>query len=385
MSNSQIGFIYNQIKTIIQCNQNDLMRDIFNSYGNKSGLSIEELYFLYGGNKINPDETLSQLAGEATDIQILVRSNVEVSNKNKTKRSAYIKCPQCEKPATIKFSNDYNITLFEKNHGAKKINLADYNNTQIVDEEEIKCSKCSKSKSKQYEGKFYYCFECEQNLCILCQSMHKEHQNIVDYSLKYFKCPQHHDQSFISYCLDCKKNICLICGNQHEGHNINVFKSPFIEPNEENIENIKKVNESVDNIIDLLSKFKEKLVAYIQINEILNNNMSNMIFNYENVESMKNLINISFLKEDINQILSSNDFNKKFRKIMSMYDVMIGKSNKVINIDEVRNEINQETFKSTKDIKIFEDQDGINNGKSKTDSFILAKIKLKKILNKAVK
>ena len=228
MSNSQIGFIYNQIKTIIQCNQNDLMRDIFNSYGNKSGLSIEELYFLYGGNKINPDETLSQLAGEATDIQILVRSNVEVSNKNKTKRSAYIKCPQCEKPATVEFSNDYNITLFEKNHGAKKINLADYNNTQIVDEEEIKCSKCSKSKAKQYEGKFYYCFECEQNLCILCQSMHKEHQNIVDYSLKYFKCPQHHDQSFISYCLDCKKNICLICGNQHEGHNIDVFKSPFI-------------------------------------------------------------------------------------------------------------------------------------------------------------
>ena len=99
-----------------------------------------------------------------------------------------------------------------------------------------------------------------------------------------------------------------------------------------------------------------------------------MIFNYENVESMKNLINISFLKEDINQILSSNDLNKKFRKIMSMYDVMIGKSNKVINIDEV----NQETFKPTNDIKIFEDQDGINNGKSKTDSFILAKDKIKK-------
>ena len=120
MTNYEIEFNYNQFKTIIQCNQNDLMRDIFRNFGNKSELSIDEFYFLYGGKQINPDETLYQLAGDKTRIKILVFSNTEEGNQDQIKNSTYIKCPQCQKPATIEFSNDYNITLIENNHEEKK-------------------------------------------------------------------------------------------------------------------------------------------------------------------------------------------------------------------------------------------------------------------------
>ena len=238
----------------------------------------------------------------------------------------------------------------------KKMKLSDYNNTQIIDEKEIKCSKCSMTKAEASNGQFYYCFECEQNFCPLCRDSHKEHENIVDFTLKYFKCPQHYNRNFFSYCFDCKKNICLVCGNHHKEHKTISFSEYFLGTSKENIEKIKKVNESVDNIINSLKKFKENLDVYVQINKKLNDNLSNNNLNYENVTSMKNLMEISFLEEDLNQILNSNDVNKKFRKIMSMYDVMIGKNNKVINIDEAQNEKKQEEFKVINVINIFEEQ-----------------------------
>ena len=57
MSNCQIRFKYNQKDIIIQCQRNELMSDIISHYGTKSGLSVNGFYFLYKGDKINPDVT----------------------------------------------------------------------------------------------------------------------------------------------------------------------------------------------------------------------------------------------------------------------------------------------------------------------------------------
>ena len=78
----------------------------------------------------------------------------------------------------------------------------------MIDQSKIKCSK---TKTESYQNKFYYCFECNKNFCPICQSLHNEHKNIVDYSFKYFRYPQHQNQNFISYCFDCKKNLCFFC------------------------------------------------------------------------------------------------------------------------------------------------------------------------------
>ena len=349
MSNCQIRFQYNQEDVIIQCQKNELMRDIIGRYCIKAGLTINEFYFLYDGTNINLDMTLSQINDKDTEIKILVYSNENEENLNKKEESNYIKSALCQTPAILEFSNDYTIDFLDGKNEKKKIKLQDYNNTQIVDICEIKCSKCAENKANTYQGKFYYCFECEKNFCPMCQSLHQEHKNIIDYSLKYFKCLHHKDQNFISYCFNCKKNLCVFCKNQHKEHNIINFDNMIQEQkqNKQQIEKIQKVTELVDNIIDSLQKFKENLGVYLQINKKLNENFSKMNLNYENLKTMKNLMEMSFLNKDIEEILNIKDISKTFQKIFSIYIMMNDNSSNVINI---YNKDNENDKKSTEEI-----------------------------------
>ena len=346
MSNCQIKFHYNQEDVIIQCKRNELMKDIIYHYGIKSGLSVGEFYFFYNEIKINLDLTLAQINDKDKEILIFVYSKENA--KNKMKEPNIIKCIQCYEPAIVDFSNDYGIVLSDEKHGTKKIKLQDYNTTQIFYQSDIKCSKCSNSKAEIYQDKFYYCFECNKNLCPSCKSLHKEHKNIVDYSFKYFRCPQHQNQNFISYCLDCKKNLCTLCTDQHRKHNTINFSYLYQkqEQNKEYIERIQKVNDLVDTIIDSLKQFKDNLIVYLQIIEKLNENLLNMNFNYENSKSMYNLMEMSFLKEDLDYILNNNDIIIKFQKIMSIYDIMKGKNNNevTIKVKIEENEINKTIY-----------------------------------------
>ena len=322
MSNCQIRFQYNQVNVIIQCQRNELMRDIIIRYGTKSMLPVEQFYFLYGGNKINPDLTLNQINDKDNEILVLVYLKENCKNKEKMKESDFIKCTKSTNPAIVEFSNDYCIILSDGKHARKKIKLQEYKSTQMIDQSKIKCSICSKSKLVSYQSKFYYCFECNKNLCPECQFLHKEHKNIVDYSLKYFRCPQHKNQNFICYCLNCKTNLCIICKEQHKEHDKIDFINMFKKQNKKYIEKIQKVKELVDSIIDSLKIFEENLDVYMQINEKIKKNLLNMNVNYEIYNSMKNFVEMSFLERDIDQIINSNDINERFKKIMKMYKMM---------------------------------------------------------------
>ena len=46
----EVGFYSNGKNIIIQCNLNDIMKDIFKRFGMKLEKDISSLYFLYGGN-----------------------------------------------------------------------------------------------------------------------------------------------------------------------------------------------------------------------------------------------------------------------------------------------------------------------------------------------
>ena len=350
MLNKQVRFKYCQEDVVIPCQKNEIMRDIIDRYKKQSKISTDKLNFLYGDNKINPDQTLDQVNDKNEEILVLVYLNKNEKNENKTKKSDYIKCDQCPIPAIVEFTNDYKINLLDGNHNTQKIKLQDYTNTQMVDQSEIKCSKCSNSKTEK--DKFYYCFECDKNFCDKCQSSHKEHKYIIDYLLKYYKCSQHQGENFISYCLNCKKNLCSFCINQHKEHNLINFTDLHQEQNKECIERIQKIKKIVDDIIDSLEKFKNNLNVYVQINEKLNENLLNMNVNYEILKSMKNLKEMSFLKKDIDHILNTENINEKFQKIMSIYDVMNGKIPKIIeNNNEItikikieQNEVNQTIY-----------------------------------------
>ena len=127
------------------------------------------------------------------------------------------------------------------------------------------------------------------------------------------------------------KKICVFFVNQHKEHNTINFNNLFDEndQNEEFIEKIQKVNELVDGIIDYHKHFKNNLDVYVGINEKLKENLLNMNLNYENLKNMKNLMEISFLKKDIDQILNINDINERIQKIISMYGMMVDKTTNV--------------------------------------------------------
>ena len=311
MSNCQICFNRFQEEIIIQCQRDEIMKDILSRYGNKAGIQINEFYFLYNGKKIDPNKKLSQLNNKDSKIQILVYKE-EIGKKNEniiTKKSKYIKNNDSNEPAIIEFSDNYEIILIDQKNETKKIKLQDYDKTQIVNLNEIKCCNCPNTIAETVQEKFFYCFECKKNFCPICKLLHKDHKNIVDYQLKYFKCSQHQNQNFVAYCINCQKNLCIPCTNQHKGHNIIHFANLIqeIDQNKENVENIQKMKELVDNIINLLEKFKQNLDVYVQINEKLNENFISMNYNYELLKNMKNFNEMSFLKNDIKELLNKKN------------------------------------------------------------------------------
>ena len=122
------------------------------------------------------------------------------SDKKREKKikSKEIICPECKENIKINIQ-DYKINLFEcKNgHNINNILLDEFQNTQYIDESEIKCNKCKdNNKFKSYGNIFYRCNICKINLCPLCKSKH-EH-NIINYELKNYIC-EIHNEKYVAY------------------------------------------------------------------------------------------------------------------------------------------------------------------------------------------
>ena len=46
---AQVNFNYNETKTVIQCQKDEKMKDIFKRFLTKTKTDINKVYFLYGG------------------------------------------------------------------------------------------------------------------------------------------------------------------------------------------------------------------------------------------------------------------------------------------------------------------------------------------------
>ena len=83
-------FIFNGIKTAIQCVKEDKMKNICAKYASRIDKDLNSLYFLYNGNQINNELTFYEQANsldkQNLEMNILVIPN-KVSNE--------LKCPKC--------------------------------------------------------------------------------------------------------------------------------------------------------------------------------------------------------------------------------------------------------------------------------------------------
>ena len=79
---AKVIFNYKGIETIIQCNINDKIKDIFKKYETKIGKDISKLYFIYNGNKINDNLNLNEIINEEDKRRNII--NILVYEINKT-------------------------------------------------------------------------------------------------------------------------------------------------------------------------------------------------------------------------------------------------------------------------------------------------------------
>ena len=171
-------FTLNGFQTNIQATKEEKMKIICQRFASKSGIDINDINFIYGGEQINLELSFNQQANQIdknkNEMNILVYERTQTIINEAKIQSKEIICPKCFENCKISIEN-YKIKLFDcKNgHETDNILLSEFKNTQFIDESSINCDNCKNiNKNKVYKKKFYKCLTCKQNLCPLCKSSH---------------------------------------------------------------------------------------------------------------------------------------------------------------------------------------------------------------------
>ena len=177
MDKSQMEFNYGGAKTIIQCREDEKLKDIFKIFKSKVNAENKTLIYKYNGNIIQNEEyTFNEIANvedkKRNKMNILVNENISKTQQNYLIKSKNIICPECKEDIKIKIQ-DYEINLFEcKNkHNINHISFDEFNSTQYIDTSKIICRNCETyNKVNSKDNKFYRCNFCKKNFCPICIS-----------------------------------------------------------------------------------------------------------------------------------------------------------------------------------------------------------------------
>ena len=198
----EIEFNYQGQITKVQCNTQDNISQIFQSFKNKSQIDLDLVYFLYSGNILEGNSTLeekiNQTDKERKKMIILVNNKGDSNENYNIINTKDILCPKCGDICRINI-NDYKILLQCKNeHNKGNILLNEYNNYKKLNISKIKCDECKiNNKGNTYNNLFYICYTCNKNLCPVCKNNHIKEHKIINYDDKNYICGKH-NQKFIS-------------------------------------------------------------------------------------------------------------------------------------------------------------------------------------------
>ena len=338
------------------------MIEICKRFGNKILIDINNLYFLYNGNKINLQLTYNQIVNDIDRqremMSVLVYNiNSTIVSNNKRIKSDFPICIKCKESVKLEF-NEYKLNLLgcKNKHIINNILINEYD--KYMDISNIECNQCKRKKYEIYNNEMYICNGCNILLCPLCKNNHNKEHKIINYDLKNYICNKH-NEPFISYCNQCKINICMKCQKDHIKHNMILYGE--ILPDENELKKrmkelrivINKFNDNINEIINKLNNIKNNI-------EILYNIYNNIIEKYNdkyiNYELLMTINNINIINE-IKEINYINNINNKFDKLMNIYEKM---NNKYSN-DEITIIYN---INNEQKIKIF-DETFVNNNRDK--------------------
>jgi ssDNA-binding Zn-finger/Zn-ribbon topoisomerase 1 len=164
------------------------MRTIFEKYGEKAGIDdLNKVYFFYSGNLINLNNTLEDIISlndrQLNKLKILVNDILESNLNNEAnkyfEKAKNIICPVCGEISLINI-NDYKIKILgcKNGHEINDLIFNQYENTQKKDISKIVCDICRKNnKANSYNNTFYRCFDCKNNICVMCKLYHDKKHN----------------------------------------------------------------------------------------------------------------------------------------------------------------------------------------------------------------
>ena len=201
--------------------------EILKIYSQNIVKNINDLFFLINGEIISLKDKRILNDFKKKKIKIFIINNNK--KKNLIKKENNILCPQCKDLAFVNFNEDKLSIYFSQNHTFSNVKLEEFLENQYIDESGVICQICENNKSL-YEDNFYIC-ECKKNICELCYSFkleHKKHKKIR-YSQKLDLCLEHNEY-FVLYCFNCNKNLCFLCQEKHElNHKIVSYKQMLLE------------------------------------------------------------------------------------------------------------------------------------------------------------
>ena len=173
MKMSEVEFIFNGVKTTIQCKPNEKMKLICQKFKDKAKIDTNDIFYFYDGKvgineELTFEQTLNAEDKKRNKMNILVyESEMEVKEKDIIK-SKNIICPECKENIKMDII-DYKINIYECKNGHKMENilLNEFEETQRIDRANIVCNICKKNnKSLSYNNQFYKCLICGNNTLI---------------------------------------------------------------------------------------------------------------------------------------------------------------------------------------------------------------------------
>ena len=367
MTQSEVVFSFDGDETVIQCNENDKIKDIFSRFINKRMIDGNSVYCLYSGTKMNLEQDLTFRNLANTEDKSRKKMNILVFKKE-TSVISYkifmvsqdIICPICKEICQLEFK-DYKINLFgcKNGHKTEGIPLDQFDQEQEINISKIICEKCKiANKSKVSNNQFYRCLDCKMNLCPLCKSGHENDHNIIDYDdINYF-C--FHNEQFVNYCKTCKQNICMTCTLEHENHELVSFTSIFSNKEKlltklnerQELINSLLVDKEYNEVNKILVKIKEIFQICLKIQNRIVNNFSSKHRNYQILMNLKE-INKDDMFSDLGVIINEKDSFLKFNNILKIYSKMF--SLNFEQIGSIEND-NKNLEKENKDLKESYDQ-----------------------------
>ena len=301
---AEINFIYEGNDIIIQCGENEVIKDIIERFLAKIGLSKNNnLVYLYNGALLNEKLTFKEQLNKFDDKRMNVIVNKNDSTYIQNIISKDIICPICNETIFMDIK-DYKINLYgcKNNHKNENILLNKFEDSQKIILNDIKCNLCGRNRGNIYNNEFFICITCDKTICPLCRLNHTKEHIIMNYDDKNYIC-KNHNKSYYKYCNTCKEDMCKSCKNKHRNHDILKFKDKLVKKND-----LKKSNKDLKNVLDTF-KYKSNIIK--EILEKMNNMMdiyykiNNNIINNYNINKMNyyTLLNINKIKNNNEKLI----------------------------------------------------------------------------------